>query len=62
MIQDVKHALAFLFGAGYASSWWIIALRDVNATAPVLPALVIVFGSVFLVATAVFSLIVHWND
>ena len=62
MIQDVKYALAFLAGVVYSISWWIIAHRDVSAALPVLPTLVVAFGSVFLVAGAAFSLVVHWDD
>jgi len=61
MITEIKYTLAFLVGAAYASSWWLV-LSDINTVWMILPRLVVSLGSCFIFGLAASSIIIHWND
>jgi len=62
MITEIKYALAFLAGAVYASSWWLV-LSDIDMTIwMILPRFVVSLVSFFMFLLIVFSLYTHWND
>jgi len=61
-MRKVKYALTFLAGAGYVSSWWCVAIMDVDNSWIAIPLLIALFGGLGIAAAVVHSLEKHWKE